>query len=211
MNVFEKTLRELFGNSGILKDTKYTGMTCIARLDRDLLVKLSFTDPGTGAYTRQYFNPKERYNNLEPSARAHSLPIIDGIYQIKKEGKSTIYKESEREYSFSMENGYDIENLKSLTRHFVCEDECLVLTDSFVLDTEPKSLVERFVTLVEPKIEEGRVTVGESVLVYDTEIFELTLNTDICRRKRDLEETLYMIDLSVKNPQKETTVSVKFY
>ena len=47
MNVFEKTLRELFGNSGILKDTKYTGMTCIARLDRDLLVKLSFTDPGT--------------------------------------------------------------------------------------------------------------------------------------------------------------------
>lgn len=45
--VFEKTLRELFGNSGILKDTKYTGMTCIARLDRDLLVKLSFTDPGT--------------------------------------------------------------------------------------------------------------------------------------------------------------------
>ena len=52
MNVFEKTLRELFGNSGILKDTKYTGMTCIARLDRDLLVKLSYTDPGTaGNYT----------------------------------------------------------------------------------------------------------------------------------------------------------------
>ena len=47
MNVFEKTLRELFGKSSILKDTKYTGKTCIARLDKDLRVKLSFTDPGT--------------------------------------------------------------------------------------------------------------------------------------------------------------------
>lgn len=47
MNVFEKTLRELFGKSGILKDIKYTGKTCIARLDKDLRVKLSFTDPGT--------------------------------------------------------------------------------------------------------------------------------------------------------------------
>lgn len=47
MNVFEKTLRELFGKSHILSDIKYTGKTCLARLDRDLLVKLEFTDPGT--------------------------------------------------------------------------------------------------------------------------------------------------------------------
>ena len=47
MNVFEKTLRELFGKSEILSDIKYTGKTCLARLDRDLLVKLEFTDPGT--------------------------------------------------------------------------------------------------------------------------------------------------------------------
>lgn len=47
MNVFEKTLRELFGRSEILSDIKYTGKTCLARLDRDLLVKLEFTDPGT--------------------------------------------------------------------------------------------------------------------------------------------------------------------
>ena len=47
MNVFEKTLRELFGRSEILSDIKYTGKTCLARLDRDLLVKLEITDPGT--------------------------------------------------------------------------------------------------------------------------------------------------------------------
>lgn len=47
MNVFEKALRELFGKSAILQAIKYTGETCLARLDRDLLVKLEFTDPGT--------------------------------------------------------------------------------------------------------------------------------------------------------------------
>ena len=40
-------MRELFGKSEILSDIKYTGKTCLARLDRDLLVKLEFTDPGT--------------------------------------------------------------------------------------------------------------------------------------------------------------------
>lgn len=47
MNVLEKTLRELFGKSDILKDIKYTGKTCLARLDKDLRVKLSFADSGT--------------------------------------------------------------------------------------------------------------------------------------------------------------------
>lgn len=47
MDVFEKSLRELFGKSAILQDIKYTGETCLARLDKDLLVKLSFVDPAT--------------------------------------------------------------------------------------------------------------------------------------------------------------------
>lgn len=46
MNVFEKTLRDLFGDSKILQDMKFTGKTCIARLDKNLRVKMSFTDKG---------------------------------------------------------------------------------------------------------------------------------------------------------------------
>ena len=46
MNVFEKSLRELFGKSEILSDIKYTGNTCIARLDKDLRVKLQFVTIG---------------------------------------------------------------------------------------------------------------------------------------------------------------------
>ena len=52
MNVYEKALRDLFGKSGELKDIKYTGRTCLARLDKDLRVKLQFVTTGTaGNYT----------------------------------------------------------------------------------------------------------------------------------------------------------------
>ena len=52
MNVYEKALRDLFGKSKELKDIKYTGRTCLARLDKDLRVKLQFVTTGTaGNYT----------------------------------------------------------------------------------------------------------------------------------------------------------------
>ena len=52
MNIYEKALRDLFGKSEELKDIKYTGRTCLARLDKDLRVKLQFVTTGTaGNYT----------------------------------------------------------------------------------------------------------------------------------------------------------------
>lgn len=52
MNVYEKTLRELFGKCEELSDAKFTGKTCLARLDKDLRVKLQFVTTGTaGNYT----------------------------------------------------------------------------------------------------------------------------------------------------------------
>ena len=52
MNVYEKALRDLFGKSEELTDIKYTGRACLARLDKDLRVKLQFVTTGTaGNYT----------------------------------------------------------------------------------------------------------------------------------------------------------------
>lgn len=52
MNIYERALRDLFGKSEDLKDIKYTGRTCLARLDKDLRVKLQFVTTGTaGNYT----------------------------------------------------------------------------------------------------------------------------------------------------------------
>lgn len=171
--------------------------------------RVTFTDPGGGDYTRQYFGA-ERYTILEPSARSHSVPIINGEFQVKKSEKSVVYKEAENEYEFSIENGYNIPTLTSLRRHFVCEENAVILTDTYSFSEQPKSVVERFVTLVEPEIGEGFVKVGASTLVYDTSVFEFTLNHETCVRKKGIREELYMLDLKVKNPEKEMSLSVKF-
>ena len=170
--------------------------------------KITFTDPGGGEYTRQYFSG-ERYSILEPSSRSHSVPIINGKYQICSRNKSTIFVEAENQYAFSMENAYSIETLKSLKRDFVCNDDVLIMTDSYEFTEKPESVVERFSTLVEPKFEDGKITVGDSVLEYDTDVFEASLTTDTCVRSITVKETLYLIDLKVKNIAESFTVSVK--
>ncbi len=173
--------------------------------------RITFTDPGGGDYTSQYFNSDTRYTILECSARSHSVPIINGIFQ--KEflaKKSTIYTAKENEYEFSMDNGYVIETLKSLKRRFLCEEEGITVTDTYEFSEMPTSVVERFVSLVEPKIEEGRITVGESTLVYDPTVFVLEFSTDTCVRKKQIKETLYIFDLKAKNLDKNMVLEVKF-
>ena len=171
--------------------------------------RVTFTDPGSGAYTARYFSDS-RYEILEPSARAHSVPIINGNLQVRRTEKSTLYKAEPREFSFSMQNGYEIPTLNSLKRSFVCQDDVIVLTDEYSFSKAPESVVERFVTLREPAFAPGSVTVGDSTLVYDENLFELVPSTETCVRKADVNETLYIIDLKAKELKEKMTLSVKF-
>ena len=173
--------------------------------------RVTFTDPGGGDYTSQYFNMDTRYGILECSARSHSVPIING--NLQKEGfrgKSTILTAKENEYEFTMQNGYDIETLTSLKRRFLCEDAGVTITDTYEFSEMPTSVVERFVTLVEPKIEEGKIIVGESTLVYDPALYDFEFSTDTCVRKRQIKETLYIFDFKAKNLDKNMTLEFKF-
>ena len=172
--------------------------------------KVTFTDPGVGEYTRQYFS-SERYTILEPSARSHSLPIINGEYQVAGASeKSKIFIERENEYSFSMENAYKIETLTSLVRHFTCEKDRIVLVDTFTLSETPSSIVERFSTLVEPKIEGGKVYCGASVLEYNEAALTPVLRTETCVRSGSVKETLYLVDFEAKYPAKNMEFTFVF-
>ena len=173
--------------------------------------RVTFTDPGGGEYTSQYFDYVERYKILECSARSHSVPIINGILQkewLKK--KSTIYTEKENEYEFSMENGYVIDTLKSLKRNFLCEEEGITVTDTYEFSEMPTSVVERFVTLEEPRFEEGKVIVGESILIYDPALYDFEFSTDTCVRKGQIKETLYIFDFKAKKLDTNMCLQFKF-
>lgn len=171
--------------------------------------RVTFTDPGGGEYSRQYFSA-ERYSILEPSSRSHSVPIINGKYQVEGKVKSEIYSAEEGHYAFSMENAYDIPQLKQLKREFVCEADCMVLTDSYLFDTVPESVTERFISLEEPCLTEEGVQCGDSLLVFDPTVVKVKLGSERRMRGGKEAEPIYFTDLEVLHPQKELVLRVEF-
>jgi len=171
--------------------------------------RVTFTDLGGGEYTKYYFS-NTRYELLNCSSRGHSVPIVNGEYQVVSDRKSTLLKCTEGDYHFTMEGAYAIPTLISLKRHFKASDTTITLTDSFEFTKSPTSIVERFVTETEPLVEEGRVKVGNTTLSYDPSVLSLSVSTDSFMRAGHVKTTAYLIDLTVKDPDTVTEVSVTF-
>jgi hypothetical protein len=171
--------------------------------------KVTLVDIGGGEYTRQYFGP-ERYTILCNSSRGHSVPIINGNLQVTKRDKSVIYTEKEDEYSFSMENAYDIAALDSLTRTFKCEADHVCMTDAYSFNEQPTEIIERFVSMLPAEITEEGVKVGDTIIVYDKSLFDVALSTEGHTRSTNNVETVYIIDFKVKEPALDTKAEFKF-
>lgn len=172
--------------------------------------RVTLADIGVGLYTRQYFRSETRYTYLCTSSRGHSVPIINGQLQVTSPEKSVVYIEKENEYSFSMENAYDIESLKTVTRTFRCEADCVYMTDEFKFTKAPTEIVERFVSITPAEEVSEGVRVGDTVIAYDKSVLELSITTEEHIASAECSETVYLIDLRLKNPTSDTAVSFKF-
>ncbi len=155
---------------------------------------VSFTDPGGGVYTRQYFS-SERYNSIATSSRGHSVPIINGEYQVTGTIRSQILAESDREYCFTMENGYAIPTLTSLVRRIECKGDRVCITDSYRFSEMPTGIVERFVSYQKPILKEGAVHVGNAVLTFEPTRFTVLLSEEEFINGNGASAPLYLIDL----------------
>lgn len=164
--------------------------------------RVTFCDPGVGQYTRQYFSYPERYDLMLCSSRGHSVPIINGKYQVFKGKKSDILNKTERRYTFNMERAYEQDELLSLVRDFECEDGFVRMTDTYEFSEQPKSVTERFISLLPMTLAEDKVIAGDSELCFDTELFEVCLGSEEVERKQGKTGTVYFADLKVKNPEK---------
>ena len=178
------------------------GSFLISKCDR-----VTFCDPGGGEYTKDYFGAN-RYSIFVTSGRAHSVPIINGELQCfgKREGGVLIAEENR--FKFSMKGGYDIDTLTLLTRDFECLEDRVILTDSYEFSAMPASLIERFVSLLPITKRDGELYCGDSVLVFDKELFDVSFGSEVVARKRDTHETVYYVDLIAKKLDK--SVEFKF-
>lgn len=171
--------------------------------------RTTFTDPGGGEYTRQYFS-SERYNLTACSSKGHSVPIINGRYQVTGNVKSTVFTEKENEYAFSMENGYAEPTLNGLKREFKCEADEIILTDTYEFSEKPESVTERFVSLLPIEITDDGAKCGDTLLVYDKELCDVTLKEDSIFRSGHKEQTVYIIDFSIKAPTQSFEIKFNF-
>lgn len=171
---------------------------------------VTFCDPGRGRYTKDYFTEEKRYEIVLCSSAGHCVPIINGQYQKPLANKSNIYVSEKDRYAFSMEGVYTVDSLKSLTRDFVCEEGGVLLTDTFAFSEKPESIVERFVSMHPMSEGASSIICEESEMLFDKELYEVSFSSEVVDRHGGKTDTVYFVDLKVKNPEKDMTLTFKF-
>ncbi len=169
---------------------------------------VTFTDPGAAYYSRQYWENDKRYSFLAASSRGHSVPIIDGQYQMTGKEKCEITVSEPGKFAFDMQCAYNLDNLKRLNRSFTCSDG-VTIEDSFEFENAPANLTERFVTHIEPELRCGEISVGESVMVYDASLYDVSVSSEsFLSNHSSVEKTVYFIDLAFKSTAKNMKFSI---
>ena len=135
-------------------------------------------DLGSGVYTRQYFS-KERYDILECSSRGHSVPIIDGKYQLfGKQYASKNVAYTDGIFSTDISGAYALDELKSLKRSFSFTDSTVTLTDEFDYCGDG-IITERIVTLKAPTVtSDGEIAVDGVLLKYDPSVCTVSVSAE---------------------------------
>ncbi|OZQ68404.1 hypothetical protein CA600_06215 [Paenibacillus sp. VTT E-133280] len=142
-------------------------------------------DLGSGEYTAEYFGAG-RYQYDCNGSQGHSVPIIDGQYQLagRKHSATVLYASAgvERdELKLELSQAYEAEDLQSLIRSMVWYKEQrprLELMDEYRYNGRPESFTERFVTWRRPKILRSGVVllpgteVGGVEVTYDIQVVE---------------------------------------
>ena len=154
-----------------------------------------FCDLGAGRYTRQYFGP-ERYEIFCNGSQGHNVPIIDGHFQ--KEGREYCGKISyvENRITVEMAGAYEAGVIDRLTRTFLCDENKIVLKDSF--SEVHGNVIERFVTLREPQICENMVTVDNVHLKFDPSIVQVSVSQAAHENTDCSSSMVNCIDFSLK-------------
>ncbi|NUT18468.1 MAG: hypothetical protein HOV77_04735 [Hamadaea sp.] len=129
-------------------------------------------DLGAGEYTRSYFS-ETRYDHLHPSARAHSIPVVDG--QLQLPGRARLASVVRHEVlpdgvsvDLDLTAAYEVDGLRRLVRRFRWwRTGRLELTDEVTAD-RPLPLTEVFVSRYAPVVGDGTVTWNETVTLDRT-------------------------------------------
>ncbi|MNJ41750.1 Heparinase II/III-like protein [compost metagenome] len=140
-------------------------------------------DLGSGLYTAQYFG-EERYQIACNASFGHSVPIIDGAYQLAGSAHRANIShfelmEEKVELVMELTSAYEVPSLQCLERSLVWHKEespYLELNDSYIFSAIPEQVIERFICAMKPSIEVGQVELAANdvtlQIAYPTDMLE---------------------------------------
>lgn len=171
------------GNNGEEHNHNDIGSFIVAGDGKQILCDL-----GAAEYTAFNFG-KDRYKVFNNSSLGHSVPIVNGCEQ----GTGSEFYgclEVSDAISVDMSAAYP-GSVGKLIRQFRLDEGSISLKDSFDKKTDIR---ERFITEIEPSVENGRIIIDGTELIYDTAWRPSVTVKSVPKHGGDANRTVYVID-----------------
>lgn len=167
--------------------------------------KMPLADIGCAVYNAFTFTPEYRYSRVENASFGHSVPIINGKYQLfGEEYAAKNATATDTAFSFDMEGAYESGLVKKLHRSFELLEDKVILCDTVEYSDLTESVTERLVSEIKPEMGDGYVDLGSLRVIFDKEKFTADFTTDSYKHHSTCENvTVYLVDLTPKR-EKET-------
>ncbi|MDI1462591.1 heparinase II/III family protein [Catellatospora sp. KI3] len=171
-------------------------------------------DLGPGEYTADYFGDR-RYDSLHPSARGHSVPVVDGRLQLPgrdRAAKVLRYAADAEATHFDLDltAAYEVDGLRSLIRRFRWSPTGrLELTDEIVAD-RPLPIEEVFVSRRRPALSSGAADWGGLVTLSHT-CPAVSLDEEVAPDLHARPDRVYRLRCAFTAPAGRSTREFRFY
>ena len=166
--------------------------------------KAPLDDFGCGEYTKFYFMSEHRYNHLVNASWGHSLPIINGNFQLRlAEHAAKNVHHGENFFELDIEGAYEEGLVNRIHRRFDITDDCVILTDTFDYCDKTKNITERLVSAIKPEIKDGFICLDGTKIFFDKEKYNVSYSEETYKAHNASDATCFFIDF-VPTDEKET-------
>ena len=167
--------------------------------------KIPLEDFGKGIYKKETFENETRYKMLHLGSMGHSVPVINGEYQLfGREYSSENVSADGNVFEFDMQGAYEKGAVNKLHRRFEVLDSSVILEDTYEYSDITESIAERMVSHIKPKMKKGIVDFGTAKVHYDRTKYTAECSVGAYRNTEDTEDLKsYLVDFKAIDP-KET-------
>lgn len=164
--------------------------------------KVPLEDFGKGIYKKETFENETRYKMLHLGSMGHSVPIINGGYQLfGREYTSENVLADGNIFEFDMQGAYEKGAVNKLHRRFEVLEGSVILEDTYEYSDKTESIIERMVSHTKPKMKKGVVDFGTAKVLYDRAKYTASVTVGTYRNTEDTEDLkCYLVDFKATSP-----------